>query len=301
MFNPRHSFISTSSATTYPSTLSPPKSVNKPLSSPTSPRHSSRLHRSSKRNLRTSASTNALRSIAEDAKARTQTQLRPAPDVSVHQDDRTVRPTSANSLPAATNGATPRSRSQNVVPVRPTSRTSSADTVKAWAQNVRTEQSSTPQPVRSTSTVPSSSTVKPKSSRDQLAAATIRPASTLSDSLKLDAGIPARQPSKNSVKRDPRVAQPRKPEPINVNPGKTESMADEWEKELIQSAKNLRFEPTQAEKGKSKEVQNVLEWERSGRWQAEVDPTREMEDRQRRDAGREIGKSALLTVCIITR
>lgn len=294
MFNPRHSFISTSSATTYPSTLSPPQKSSAPLHSPTSPRHPHRLHRSSKRNLRTSASSSALKSIIEDGKGRSEKTLSQRMSIlAIPGADRPTDPpkrsiTTSPAMPAIATTARPDNYS--LPPSRIPSRSMSVETVKEWARTVddtRKEQS------RPTSTVqPTSSTVKPKSSRDVVrldvpgqSKVSVHPMST---GLGLNTGQPLR-PVQNPLAR---VAQPRKPEPINVNPRKKQdsfSFADEWERELIQSAKNPHYVIPET-KGKGREVQKDIEWEKSGRWQADVDPAREAEDRQRRDNGREIGE-----------
>jgi hypothetical protein len=67
-------------------------------------------------------------------------------------------------------------------------------------------------------------------------------------------------------------------------------MADQWERELIQSARNLDIGLPSQQGGKGKGVNRDTEWERAGSWQAEVDPIREAEDRSRRDAKGEKGK-----------
>lgn len=294
MFNPRHSFISTSSATTYPSTLSPPKSLKASITPPASPHTSSRLHRSSRRNLRTSASSNALWTIVEDVKVRTDkahvTTPRSQAQMEVSNNSTAV-PASARTVAAGTDLPQPRPSSQNAALSRPASRPSSVHTVKAWAQKVSDDHQP---PSRSASTaLPTTAAVKAKPSRDRIreTSTTGQPVNKPINGLGLDTGVNTKEqpPAASVPNRSQRVAQPRKPEPLNVNPRKTESMADEWERELIQSAKNLRFDPP-PDKGKSREVERDIEWEKSGRWQAEVDPTREVEDRQRRDAGREIGE-----------
>jgi hypothetical protein len=66
MYNPRNSYISTNS--TYPSTLSSNPTLNAPPTPPASPRHPARLHRSSKRHLRTSASVASLKPIDETSR-----------------------------------------------------------------------------------------------------------------------------------------------------------------------------------------------------------------------------------------
>lgn len=305
MFNPRHSFISTSSATTYPSTLSPPRTSSIPLGSPTSPRqnHPHRLHRSSKRNLRPSASSSALKAIIEDGKAgqgkmlsHRMSTLTLAPGATRQSDPSVTRVAPASA--AQSSGRIPPARpaSQLTPESRPPPRPASAETVQAWAQRVNDIQKASSRP---TSTVQSSnSAVKPtKPSRDESKSRVPTqhprpPTQSSSLGLGLVTSPSVQDPSKtpNPVAR---VAHSRKPEPINVNPKKQDSFADEWERELIASAKNPHFELPDP-KGKGREVQNDIEWERSGRWQADVDPTREAEDMKRRDNGREIGKSTFL-------
>jgi len=72
-------------------------------------------------------------------------------------------------------------------------------------------------------------------------------------------------------------------------------MADEWERELIHSAKKLHIGMAQQQAtGKGKGKGSDLEWERAGTWQ-EDDPIREAEDRTRRDVKGEKGKLVTLT------
>ena len=72
-------------------------------------------------------------------------------------------------------------------------------------------------------------------------------------------------------------------------------MADEWERELIHSAKKLHIGTAQQQAtGKGKGKGSDLEWERAGTWQ-EDDPIREAEDRTRRDVKGERGELAILT------
>ena len=296
MFNPRHSFISTASATTYPSTLSPPRSSSALLtSSPTSPRqnHPHRLHRSSKRNLRVSASSSALKAIVEDGRGGAgKTLSHRMSALTLAQPTQAPGPMSRPSSSSMTSQSRP---SLNLTPTdRPPTRPAPVESVQAWARHVNQNQKASSRP---TSTVQqSNSTVKPKHPKETTGPQPPTQLRNLNQStgLGLVTGPPARQkaptqPTAKSSKTAARVAQPRKPEPIDVNPKRQDSFADEWERELLQSAKNPHFELPES-KGKGREVQKDIEWERSGRWQADVDPTREAEDMKRRDNGREIGE-----------
>lgn len=146
------------------------------------------------------------------------------------------------------------------------------------------------QPRSSTTPVPVSRS-QPKSSAERTR--TPNPSIPQSTAL-IGLGLTLDQPNTviTSIKPVQAIAQPKRPKPIDVNP-KKESMADEWERELIHSARNLHVGMPQQQstgngKGKGKGAKD-LEWERSGSWQEEVDPIREAEDRSRRDMKGERG------------
>jgi hypothetical protein len=292
MFNPRHSFISTSSATTYPSTLSPPRTSSVPLASPTSQNHPHRLHRSSKRNLRPSASSSALKAIVEDGRNATGRMLSHRMSSLALGDSPNAAPAVAPKNSPSATGAHTRPSSHLTPVFRPPSRPASSESVQAWAQKVNDNQRTSSRPTSTAQT--STSTVRSKPSRDLMKPQV--PTEPKSQSQATSLGLvtaPPDQTVQSAVKAPSlpaRVAQPRRPEPVNVNPGQQDSFANEWERELIQSAKNPHFQLPDS-KGKGREVQKDIEWERSGRWQADVDPTREAEDLRRRDNGREIGES----------
>jgi hypothetical protein len=113
-------------------------------------------------------------------------------------------------------------------------------------------------------------------------------------------GLTIDRPNKviTQIKPVQAIAQPKRPKPIDVNP-KKESMADEWERELIHSARKLHITmPQQQAAGKGKGKGNDTEWERAGTWQ-EDDPLREAEDRSRRDVKGERGEFTLsIIVCM---
>jgi hypothetical protein len=93
-----------------------------------------------------------------------------------------------------------------------------------------------------------------------------------------------------------------------ASPARTETtMAEEWEAELVRDAKKLQLQPRPRSRPSNKNLKNVqedVEWERSGMWEAQKDVARQAEDRTRREASREIGKrldAALLTRSLPTR
>ena len=156
----------------------------------------------------------------------------------------------------------------------------------------------TPSPQRPSSTSRPSSTqptqvgrTQPKPSSERIR--TPNPSMPQNSAL-IGLGLTLDQPNTviTSIKPVQAIAQPKRPKPIDINP-KKESMADEWERELIHSARNLHVGMPQQQstgngKGKGKGAKD-LEWERSGSWQEEVDPIREAEDRSRRDMKGERG------------
>jgi len=270
MYNPRNSFISTNS--TYPSTLSSNPLLDAPPTPPASPRHPARLHRSSKRHLRTSTSTASLKPIDETA------------------------------LVEGSGGGTRRenhgeSRRGNVDPtpnsLRPSSMASIDSTVSP-ARPASTNTSSTrtvaPTSTRPSSAQPVNERIHHKQSTERMRSA---PAPQSQPAL-VGLGLTIDKPGKviTQIKPVQSIAQPKRPKPIDVNPRK-ESMADEWERELIHSARKLHITmPQQQAAGKGKGKGNDMEWERAGTWQ-EDDPIREAEDRSRRDVKGEKGKSSL--------
>jgi hypothetical protein len=270
MYNPRHSLISTHTTTTYPSTLS----SSAPLTPPASPRHSSRLHRSSKRQLRTATSTASLKPINEDGGKQEWAEVmrRQGNGGDVH----TTPPASLRPSSGA-GGATLK------VPSRPTS----THVTPSPERPSSTARPSSTQP-RSSATQTGRSQPKTSVERSRTPNPTMPPNNAL-----VGLGLTLDQPNTviTSIKPVQAIAQPKRPKPIDVNPNK-ESMADEWERELIHSARNLHISMSQQQstaKGKGKGTKD-MEWERSGSWQEEVDPMREAEDRSRRDLKGERGE-----------
>lgn len=102
----------------------------------------------------------------------------------------------------------------------------------------------------------------------------------------------ARAPNQNKIHRKP-------PPADTARSG--EAMADQWEAELIQGAKNLRVDDRDTPSGPSKEKlreeqrKKDAEWENGGMWENQQNAAREAEDRTRREAGRSIGASATTT------
>jgi hypothetical protein len=269
MYNPRHSFISTTN-TTYPSTLSPNPTLNTlpDSTTPASPRHPARLHRSSKRHLRTSASIASLKPIEEDANPQGVRRERKEGDIRGNAIPESLRPSSmastqAPSRPLST--SVPRTQVTAPIASRPKS-----------AQSPSARQPERLQPKPSTERMQPTSAPKPQPTVTGL-------------------GLTMDQPKKivTQIKPVQAIAQPKRPKPIDVNP-KKESMADEWERELIHSARTLHISMPQQQatsgKGQNKGKGSDLEWERAGTWQ-EDDPIREAEDRSRRDVKGERGVS----------
>jgi hypothetical protein len=275
MYNPRHSYLSTGTTNTYPSTLSPNATTPYPLTPPVSPQkphgHASKLHRSSKRNLRTSVSVASLNPIKETRDRETRTNK--------GQDGDGVGRGNAGYVPLPVSDQPPSTPSKDVP--RPAS---------AAAGTVRQPNLVSQSAVRAATARPPSvlqNQHRPSSVRPgNIAAASTRPTIGLGITTNPSAEIDTRMSALQVV------AKPKRPKPIDVNPRKkeTESMADEWERELIHSARNFAIDDsreTARDKGKGKGV----EWERAGASQADVDPLRDAEDRSRRDAKGERGKS----------
>jgi hypothetical protein len=275
MYNPRNSYISTNS--TYPSTLSSNPTLNAPPTPPASPRHPARLHRSSKRHLRTSASVASLKPIDETPRVEGSGGTRRADhEVSgrgnVEAIPNSLRPSSMVSSDTA------------VSPVRPSSANTSS--TRTAAPSSTRPSSAQPTSTRQNERIP------PKQPTGRMRSA---PAPQLQPAL-AGLGLTIDKPNKviTQIKPVQAIAQPKRPKPIDVNP-KKESMADEWERELIHSARKLHITmPQQQAAGKGKGKGNDMEWERAGTWQ-EDDPVREAEDRSRRDVKGERGKSSIWT------
>ena len=94
------------------------------------------------------------------------------------------------------------------------------------------------------------------------------------------------------------------------SPAKTEdTMAEDWEVQLVRNAEKLRLSGYPSASTSKKELKakasgrdlarerdqqrrKDAEWEKSGIWESQRDTAREAEDRVRRDSGREIGESS---------
>jgi len=280
MYNPRNSFISTSS--TYPSTLSSNPTLNAPPTPPASPRHPARLHRSSKRHLRPSTSVASLRAIDETAQG-----VRRVGGTSgdVREGNRRGN---VDTIPISLRPSSMASADPAVSPARPASANPSL-TRRAAPTNNR------PSSVQPTSPR-QNERIQPKQSNERMRSApapTPQPQPTLAG-----LGLTIEKPNTfiTQIKPVQAIAQPKRPNPIDVNP-KKESMADEWERELIHSARKLHITmPQQQAAGKGKAKGNDMEWERAGTWQ-EDDPIREAEDRSRRDVKGERGRLSPWTMC----
>lgn len=272
MYNPRTSFISTNS--TYPSTLSSNPALNAPPTPPASPRHPARLHRSSKRHLRTSASVASLKPIDEAVQESGGRARR-----DVHEGSRRGN---VEAIPDSLRPSSMISSDSTIAPVRP----ASANTLSARTVAPTSTRPSSAQPISSRQ----GDRIQPKQSTERMRSAPApQPQSVLAG-----LGLSIDKPNKviTQIRPVQAIAQPKRPEPIDVNP-KKESMADEWERELIHSARKLHITmPQQQASGKGKGKGNDMEWERAGTWQ-EDDRIREAEDRSRRDVKGERGKSSL--------
>ena len=271
MYNPRNSFISTNTTTTYPSTLT----SNTPLTPPASPRHPSRLHRSSKRHLRNSASNASLRPINETGGQLEWAEVMRKDGIKGDVDNTPASLRPSFGAGAGAKGATTK------VPSRPTS----THVTPSSQGPIITSRPSSTQPTRVGRTQSKPSTERTRTPNPSI------PQNTALIGL----GLTLDQPDTviTSIKPVQAIAQPNRPKPIDVNP-KKESMADEWEREIIHSARNLHVGMPQQQstgngKGKGKGAKD-LEWERSASWQEEVDPIREAEDRSRRDMKGERGE-----------
>lgn len=273
MYNPRNSFISTNTNATCPSTLSPnptPSGLPDP-GTPASPRHPARLHRSSNRHLRTSASVASLKPIDETAGV----EVNALPSGGMRRDRREGEERgNVNIIPNSLRPSLMASTAATVSPARPSSANTGSDLMPA------------PTSTRPRSAQPISTRPKERThSTDKMRSA---PASqpTLTG-----VGLTIDKPNKpiTSIKPVQAIAQPKRPKPIDVNP-KKESMADEWERELIHSARKVHITmPQQQASVKGKGKGSDMEWERAGTWQ-EDDPIREAEDRSRRDVKGERGE-----------
>jgi hypothetical protein len=273
MYNPRNSYISTNS--TYPSTLSSNPTLNAPPTPPASPRHPARLHRSSKRHLRPSASVASSKPIDETAQVEGSGGARRAVDEGRGQGNvdaisNSLRPSSIASADST------------ITPVRPSS------------ANTSSTRTAAPTSTRPSSAQPTSTgqneRIPPKQSTERMRSA---PAPQPQPAL-AGLGLTIDKPNKviTQIKPVQAIAQPKRPKPIDVNPTK-ESIADEWERALIHSARKLHITMAQQQaSGKGKGKGNDMGWERAGTWQ-EDDPIREAEDRSRRDVKGERGESAL--------
>jgi hypothetical protein len=275
MYNPRNSFISTNS--TYPSTLSSNPTLNAPPTPPASPRHPARLHRSSKRHLKPSASIASLKPIDESAQVEGSGGARRPVDEgrgrgNIDAIPNSLRPSSMASTDLA------------VLPSRPASVNTSS--TRTAAPTSTRPSSAQPTSTRQNERIP------PKQPTERMRSA---PAPQHQPAL-AGLGLTIDKPNKviTQIKPVQAIAQPKRPKPIDVNP-KKESMADEWERELIHSSRKLHINiPQQQASGKGKGKGNDMEWERAGTWQ-EDDPIREAEDRSRRDVKGERGKSTIWT------
>ncbi|RSH87006.1 hypothetical protein EHS25_003494 [Saitozyma podzolica] len=82
-----------------------------------------------------------------------------------------------------------------------------------------------------------------------------------------------------------------------ASPARTETtMAEEWEAELVRDAKKLQLQPRPRSRPSNTNLKNVqedVEWERSGMWEAQKDVARQAEDRTRREASREIAAAEM--------
>lgn len=275
MYNPRNSYISTNS--TYPSTLSSNPTLNAPPTPPASPRHPARLHRSSKRHLKTSASVASLKPIDETAQVEGSGGARRAVDEGRGRGN-------VDAIPHSLRPSSMVSSDSTIAPVRPAS------------ANTSSTRTAAPTSTRPSSAQPTSTRqnerILPKQPTERMRSA---PAPQLQPAL-AGLGLTIDKPNKviTQIKPVQAIAQPKRPKPIDVNP-KKESMADEWERELIHSARKLHITmPQQQASGKGKGKGNDMEWERAGTWQ-EDDPIREAEDRSRRDVKGERGKSSTWT------
>lgn len=282
MYNPRNSFVSNSS--TYPSTLSSNPTLNAPPTTPASPRHPARLHRSSKRHLRPSASVASLKPVDETA----QGELRLGATSRDVQGDRRGN---VDTIPISLRPSSMARADPAVSPARPASPAS---------ENASSTRTTAPINTRSSSVQPTSTRqnerIQPKQSNERMRSAPAtapQPQPTLAG-----LGLTIDKPNKviTQIKPVQAIAQPKRPKPIDVNP-KKESMADEWERELIHSARKLHITmPQQQATGKGKGKKNYMEWERAGTWQ-EDDPIREAEDRSRRDVKGERGRLSPWIMC----
>ena len=280
MYNPRNSFISNSS--TYPSTLSSNPTLNAPPTPPASPRHPARLHRSSKRHLRPSSSVASLKPIHEAA----QGEKRVGGASADAQEEN--QPGNVNTIPISLRPSSMADADPAVSPARPASANPSSTRTVAPTGN-------RPSSVQPTSTR-QNERIQPRMSNERIRSAPA-PAPQSQPTL-AGLGLTIDKPDKviTQMKPEQAIAQPKRPKPIDVNP-KKESMADEWERELIHSARKLHItlpQPQAASKGKGN--RNDTEWERAGTWQ-EDDPIREAEDRSRRDMKGERGELSPWTMC----
>ena len=273
MYNPRNSYISSNS--TYPSTLSSNPALNAPPTPPASPRHPARLHRSSKRHLRTSASVASLKPIDETDRVGVSGGTR-------REVQEGSRRENVEAIPNSLRPSSMLSSDTTISPVRP----ASANTLSTRTVAPTSSRPSSAQPISSRQ----GDRIQPRQSTERIRSAPAPQPQPVLAGL----GLSIDKPNKviTQIKPVQAIAQPKRPKPIDVNP-KKESMADEWERELIHSARKLHITmPQQQASGKGKGKGNDMEWERAGTWQ-EDDPIREAEDRSRRDVKGERGKSSL--------
>lgn len=282
----RSSFVSDSSSTSYPSTLSsrqpsalglsdsPTQLATYMLSTPSTPgsTHPARLHRGSQTQLRSVPSRAALdqsaglvQKLVRDAEERQTPKKSEAPLPRRRPDATTAveaRPSdtlsTTQSAPSVTgSGAT----------ATPKRRTAGASAEKQYSKETAKEQAPRGKPAKHPT---SSENHERQSGHHPLArVAKDRPFS-----------IP-RQPRQDAISAVPPV-QPHK------------SLGDEWEAQLVKDADNLHVSsrPGAPMADPNSQHQIAAEWEHAGSWDEKRDSAREAEDRTRRNAGREIGKKS---------
>jgi hypothetical protein len=295
--NPRDSFVSDTSTTTYASTFSSLKASTlgltdspqlltsgidmsstyhapSPTANPAHPRNAPSPHRlgdqrqKSRMNLRHTNSTSSLDSTVE------------------HVAEKSLpRPVQRTGHRAVTKK--PSNLAQSVT----------AERARVSPQPLAARPASVPRPGRTeadTSAVPVPREPRPKSSnvvrkpvpREEPGRESPRQAMSRSMANSAEGGVRGSSP-----RREPAKSRP-PPSPTRT----ADTMAEDWEAELARSARNMHISPQSGSTATQRKEQSMSdkEWEKSASWNDQRDASRDIEDRLRREASRAIGRLACL-------